>query len=399
VNYRFRYPYGVGKGEVESFVEANPCVKDFLAKYKNSVQSQFFSGRSLCMFFKWLRVKKEVEISPAGFLNVLLKKRSSVKVADRHWGRNLGLQFSRDNPDFKGLADTYVRGKYFFPLKLFCDYHEVPLTSARALFSSCNPLKYDEKPFTIQKAKEVLAVLNQRDRAICMVMLQSGQSIGQVLVDINRDAQYIFDEIDQGKQRVRLSFKERKNNHFRYFSYFSRDAIQEIVKWRSEREERLSKHGKSSKWLFIDRRCKPLTPHQFQTNFKDLMRNHGIWTGPYTVRSHMFRKMFEQEASPPDRGISKLHILFMMGHKAGKRLINKMDMVGGTYDKSPWIHKAVEQEYQRLEPYINIYSGKQVESVVQQENVELKKRLAKTEMQVADIQRDFQELKRELLEK
>jgi len=233
----------------------------------------------------------------------------------------------------------------------------VPLTSARALFSSCNPLKYDEKPFTIQKAKEVLAVLNQRDRAICMVMLQSGQSIGQVLVDINRDAQYIFDEIDQGKQRVRLSFKERKNNHFRYFSYFSRDAIQEIVKWRSEREERLSKHGKSSKWLFIDRRCKPLTPHQFQTNFKDLMRNHGIWTGPYTVRSH------------------------------------------GTYDKSPWIHKAVEQEYQRLEPYINIYSGKQVESVVQQENVELKKRLAKTEMQVADIQRDFQELKRELLEK
>ena len=311
MSYRFRYPYGVGKQEVETFVEANPCVQDFLGKYKNSEKSQFFSARSLCMFFKWLRIRKGIELPPEEFLNVLLKKRSSVKVEDRHWGRNLALGFSRDNPDFKGLADTYVRGKMFFPLKLFCDYNEVPLTSARALFSSCDPLKYEEKPFTVAKAKQVLAVLNQRDRAVCMIMLQSGQSITQVLVDVNQDAEYVFGEIDQGKRRIRLNFKERKNNHFKYFSYISRDAIQEIVKWRIERQKRLDKQGKKSKWLFIDRRCKPLLPHQFQTNFKDLMRNHGIWTGPYSVRSHMFRKMFEQEASPPNRGISKLHVLFM----------------------------------------------------------------------------------------
>lgn len=382
MSYRFRYEYGVSHVEVDAFVEANDCVRSFLAKYKQSIGSSFLYARALCMFFKWLRLRNRVcakcggtwshvvdkcpncnsrlqplVLSPSEFLNLLLKKRSSSRIEDRQWGRNLALRFSRDNPDFKGLAGTYVRGKIYEPLKVFCDYNEVPLTTARGVFGKVPKRKYEEEVYTIKLAKKVLRALNQRDKAICMTMLQSGQSIGQVLIDVNSKADYIFREIDAGKERIRFNFPERKANGFKYFSFISRDAIQEILKWRTEREHLLDELGLSSKWLFITTTCKVLTCNQFQRNFHDLMRNRGIWTGPYSVRSHMFRKIFEQEASPPDRGISKLHVLFMMGHSSGSKLVTRLDMVGGTYDKSPWIHRVIEKEYEKLEPFINIYSG------------------------------------------
>jgi len=37
-------------------------------------------------------------------------------------------------------------------------------------------------------------------------------------------------------------------------------------------------------------------------------------------------------------------------------------VVGGTYDKAPWVYPdVVEKEYAKLEPYINIYSLRAVE--------------------------------------
>jgi hypothetical protein len=84
------------------------------------------------------------------------------------------------------------------------------------------------------------------------------------------------------------------------------------------------------------------------------------------VRSHGFRKFFEQEASPPERGISKSYVSFMMGHSSGKdsngiKINHPLDVVGGIYDNCPRVYpNVVEKEYAKLEPYINIYSGKTV---------------------------------------
>jgi hypothetical protein len=73
----------------------------------------------------------------------------------------------------------------------------------------------------------------------------------------------------------------------------------------------------------------------------------------------MFRKIFESEASPPDRGISKDYVRFMMGHSVDKEELDQLDIPGGTYDQAPFTHAdAVEREYAKLEPYINIYSGR-----------------------------------------
>jgi len=382
-----RFRYGASGREIEVFAESFVSVRRFARKYSDEGTRRAYL-RAVCMFFKWLRLVHKLDLTPDEFVALQAKKRAEVDPNERLWGLDLALAFSRDNPDFAGNADSYKRDAYFLPLKLFCGANEVTLTSDKSVFGKCAPRKYEEKPYTVSLAKKVLAVLSQRNRAICMTMLQSGQSIKQVLQDVNGMADYVFAEMDAGKERIRLDFNGRKGNNFRYFSFISRDCIQEIAKWRLIREEWLRKAGKTSRWLFISKEGKRVTKALFMDCFKEVLRNRGIWTGPYTVRTHMFRKIFETEASPPDRGISKSYVGFMLGHSSGLAVPNKLDAVGGTYDQAPRIHaNAVEREYAKLEPWINIYSSARTEQRVFSEEEVIKLRRILNEYEKATLER------------
>lgn len=378
-----RFGYSVSRGELERFVGENACVREFLSRYEWGGQTWLEKAVGLARFFKWLRVVKGLELSPKEFLDLHLKKRNAKSVEERRWALRLALEYSRDNPDLRDKALHYRYSAWFLPVKMFCDYHEAPLTSTNGFFPKRGRRKYEDKPFTVDFVKRVLAVLNQRDRAVCMVMLQSGQSIEQVLVDVNMQAQYIIAQVNLGAERIRLDFKERKGNGFRYFSFISKDAIQEIRKWLPIRQQWLKNAGiKDSKWLFITKSGQPLTPKLFHNLFRQKIVRHKLRDGPYSVRTHCFRKFFEQEASPPERGINKAYISFMMGHSTGDGLTHRLDVVGGVYDKSPWVYeRAVEKEYEKLEPYINIYSEKLSEGIdITDEDLEFLrelKRLAK----------------------
>jgi len=358
-----RFGYSVSLADVERFVLENECVREFLSKYAVNGKTWLEKAVGLARFFKWLRVVKGLDVSPKEFLDLHLSKRNAGSVEERRWALRLALEYSRDNPDLADKALHYRYSAWYLPVKAFCDYHEAPLTSSNGFFRKRSRRKYADKPFTVDFVKEVLGVLSQRDRAICMVMLQSGQSIEQVLVDVNEQAKYIIAKISAGAERIRLDFKERKGNGFRYFSFISKDAIQEIRKWLPIREQWLKEAGvKVSKWLFITDSGKPLTPKLFHNIFRQKMIRHKLRDGPYSVRTHCFRKFFEQEASPPDRGINKAYISFMMGHASGDGFTHKLDAVGGVYDNAPWVYdRAVEKEYEKLEPYINIFSGKAAE--------------------------------------
>ena len=359
----FRYRYSVGEADVSRFIEENECVRDFLNKFEENSVTLGEKAVGLARFFRWLQVVKNLSLKPSEFLDAHLQKRSASSVEDRRWALRLALEYSRDNPDLKGKAANYAYGAFFLPIKMFCDYHEAPLTINKGFFPNRGRRKYPEKPFTAEFIRRILSVLSQRDRAICMTELQSGQSIKQVLVDMNKQYKYIFREIDSGKQRIRLDFTERKGNGFRYFSFISQDAIQEIQKWLLIRERILKQVGATSEYLFITETGKPLPCKQFHNNIRLIWERHKLRTGPLSIRSHGFRKFFEQEASPPERGISKSYVSFMMGHSSGNGSDHKLDVVGGVYDNCPRVYpNVVEQEYAKLEPYINIYSGKAAET-------------------------------------
>lgn len=364
----FRYRYSVGEADVSRFIEENECVRDFLNKFEENSVTLTEKAIGLARFFRWLQVVKGLELKPTEFLDAHLAKRMANSVEERRWALKLALEYSRDNPDLKGKAANYAYGAFFLPVKMFCDYHEAPLTINKGFFPNRGRRKYPERPFTAEFIRRILSVLSQRDRAICMTELQSGQSIKQVLVDVNKQYKYVFREIDAGKQRIRLDFAERKGNDFPYFSFISQDAIQEIRKWRPIRQQILRSLGITSEYLFITETGKPLSRKGFHNNTRLVWTRHKLRTGPLSVRSHGFRKFFEQEASPPERGISKSYVSFMMGHSSGKdsngiKINHPLDVVGGIYDNCPRVYPdVVEKEYAKLEPYINIYSGKAAET-------------------------------------
>ena len=354
-----RFEYGLSQKQVDDFIEKNASIREFLNQYKANESTYTKHAVGLCRFFSWLKMEKEIDISPTQFLNMHIQKRNTDDVDGRRWALKLAIEYSRDNPDLADQATSYKYTSFYLPIKMFCDYNEAPLTSTKGLFKKRDRRKYKDALTTRDFIKRALTALNQRDRAVSLVQLQSGQGIQQVLIDINRQGKRILQEIDAGKERIRFDFDERKGNGFAYFSFISRDAIQEIQKWRALRQRILDDQGIKSDYLFITSSGEPLTCKSYHTYSRVCYIKAKLYTGPLSVRSHLYRKFFEQEASPPERGISRSYTAFMMGHSNGDGSQNHLDAVGGVYDRAPKVYpSAVEKEYAKLEPYINVFSEK-----------------------------------------
>jgi hypothetical protein len=351
-----RLSYGAGSGAVRAFVDGNSVVGEFLAKFKAKSGTYNRYARDLCLFFNWLREKKGLEMVPEELLNEHLRRRAGLQVEDRRWALKLALEFSRDNPDFAGESDSH---KYvmFTAIKQFFAYHEADLTSSRAVFGKRVKRKFKTKQFSVADVKKILGCLKQRERTICLVQLQSGQGIGEVLNRFNFMFDYVDGYIKAGAERIRIDFDERKGNDFNYFSFISRDAIQELKKWFAVRKKWLKHARVDSNAIFITRTGKPYTVQGFMGRYAEQVTKAGFRTGPFSVNSHKFRKLFKTESRPPERGIDQDCVEFMMGHLSG------IESIGGVYDKTPELYAGViEREYAKLEPYINIYSGKAAET-------------------------------------
>lgn len=359
----FKTAYGVSGRELARFVEENWLVKSWCQKFSSKPREGCLSGgrrdnaRILCRFFKWLKVVKDIDLSPEELLNCQIRLRESLSIEDRTWLRNLVLEHTRDNPDFADYADMTKYG-VFTIIKSFCDYHNVDLTTASGIYGRRRRRKYHRKQITLAEAKKVLGILCQRDRTILMFILQGGMGIGEVLNKFNYMwHSQVKPQLDAGCQRMKIEFDERKGNGKWYYTYVSRDAIHELRKWLNERRkivEGLLADGKNvdkavieGEPIFITRFGKPLRSDQFLKQFNRM--THG------QVTTHMFRKLFESEAKVPDRGIGLEYVKFFMGH------VPQMDEAGGIYDRNMEIREEIfEKEYAKLEPYINIYSSVQL---------------------------------------
>jgi hypothetical protein len=169
---------------------------------------------------------------------------------------------------------------------------------------------------------------------------------------------YVQAQIKAGAERIRIDFAERKGNGFSYFTFIGNDGVQQLRLWLNERENwiknnKVKLRPEAQNAIFITRTGEPMTEAKFQKNFTCQLYRKGIKTKPYEVVTHQLRKIFKTEASPPERNINREIVEFMMGHKGD------IGSSGGTYDQSPYvIQKMVEKEYQKLEPFLNLYSEK-----------------------------------------
>jgi hypothetical protein len=362
--------YGVTAGEVEQF-SRDVLVKDWLNKYGGNTKKQ--RAHCLCRYFKWLKLVQGMNCSPADLLNEQVRLRQSDNIEDRRRHLQLAMKHTRNNPDFADLSEAR-RYALFSGIKNFYDHHEVPLTTAKNVYGSHRKYKYPRRRMDMTKAIKILGLVPQRERAILLVQLQSGMEIGAVLNKFN----YMWDPlvflIKDGAERIKVELQNRKNMSFPYFTYVSRDAVQELRKWLVVRKKllvALNEKGApipeetiSRKPIFITEDGTPYKLVNFYGIFKYHLRRAKLWRGNRSVVSHMFRGLFKTEASPPDRGIEQRYIEFFLGHISG------VEAVGAEYDGSPEVYEPMfEREYAKLEPYINPYSGT-VERGVQDRKLE-----------------------------
>lgn len=356
---RLKLDYGVHFSDALAFVESDDIARKFMAKYKDRTYKEY--TRAFCLFFNWLKIVKGITISPTEMLNKQLRFSRSNDIQERRWAANLAIEFCRDNPDFKGLSDTHAR-LHWNVIDQFFKSHDVSFCSTRNPLGTKMRRKYRSTPITREDARRIMGALNQRDRTIAMCMLQSGMGVKETLEKFNFMLDYIQAQIRAGAERIKIEFEERKGNGFSYFTFISRDAIQDLRKWLIERERwirknRLSLSSEAQKAIFISETGKIMTINNFEQNFQSQLYRKGIKTRAFEFVTHDLRKFFKTQSSLPERGIiDSRFVEFMMGHIKG------LEAVGGTYDQSPHIYeKAVEREYEKLEPFINIFSGKATE--------------------------------------
>jgi integrase len=165
---KLRLTFGVRQSEAIEWAEKDESAKRFLSRYKNRSRNEY--TRVLALFFNWLKIKKEIALSPTEFLNSQLRKSHSDKTQERRWGANLALEFVRDG-EFSDASDTHRR-LHWNVIKQFFDFNEVPFCSARnPLGGKSGRRKYKPKPLTREDAKRILGALNQRDCAVAIIML------------------------------------------------------------------------------------------------------------------------------------------------------------------------------------------------------------------------------------
>ena len=358
---RRRLAYGVVGSELAGFVSGDSFVSEFLARYKEHGRTRWAYASTLFMFFRWLRLVHGLSVDGRQLLDKHIEYRGSVKVQNRRWALRLALGFSRDNPD---LAECSDGRKYqmFSVVKQFFDYHEAPLTSGKSVYGQRIRRKFHPKQISVDDARRLLGFFNTRDRAILLVMLQSGMSIGDVLNKFSLMLPQLSSALQAGTSRFRVDFDERKGNGFNYFTFISADALHELRKWLSLRVHWLDGRGDPG-CIFIAKPIatkgghpclvgRALSVVSFEVNFNRVVRKMKLKADPWGVTPHMFRKLFKTESRAPERGVDQDCVEFLMGHSSG------IQAVGGIYDRTPELHaEVVEREYAKMEPYLNLYSG------------------------------------------
>lgn len=351
-------PYGFEKGQIEELCK-DRLVAQYLRRLKEG-STRFEYGKGLCLFFNWLRVVKGLDLGPTEFLNEHRRRlKNDESIEDLQWALSLALEFSRDNPDF--AERSWGRKHFLFSIvRSFCANYEADLSRARGVFGKRGPRKYRPRQMSVDMARQVLGCLPQRERAVCLIMLQSGMGIGDVLNKFNFQLDYVHACLRPGVCRIRVDFDERKGNGFSYFTFIGADGLQELRKWFAERDKvcrALETRGiKPACAIFIkSHNGGPYDVDDFEGMYRYyVVKKAKLRTqGPLSLNSHMFRKLFKTESRPPERNVDQDCVEFMMGHLSG------IESVGGVYDRTPELYEGViEKEYAKLEAYVNVYSGR-----------------------------------------
>jgi len=228
-------------------------------------------------------------------------------------GKNPDQLIAERKTDTKGYAEDKLREfcstlktsrttlatKYHAPIKSFYAHNRMPLT----LPTPKHTIK-ERSPHTVEQIKILMSLADPRERAIMMLLKDSGISREDIVLLKYGDIQNEF-ETDKNVIHVRLV---RQKEQIEYDTFIGKNAIESLKAYLQYRKAKGEKITKDSP-IIATVSDKAMKPEVLSTIFVRLSKKAGFLTSP-----HRFRKYFESHM-----GLSAPSILvkYWMGHSLG----------------------------------------------------------------------------------
>lgn len=217
------------------------------------------------------------------------------------------------NPETENLAEDKLREfcatlktsrttlatKYHAPIKSFYAHNNQPLTLPTPKHTT-----KERSPHTTEQIKTLMSIADPRERAIMMLLKDSGISREDIVVLKYGDIQNEF-ETDKDVIHIRLV---RQKEQIEYDTFIGKNAIEVLKAYLQNRKAKGEQITKDSP-LIATVSDKAMKPEVLSTIFVRLSKKAGFLTSP-----HRFRKYFESHM-----GLSAPSILvkYWMGHSLG----------------------------------------------------------------------------------
>jgi integrase len=357
------------------------------------------------VFIEYFREERGEKTTPDKLLRIMIEDRKKpledqgeIEKAHRDWIRWLETDYTnrvrgrgKGKLKKKGIGANTIK-LYNTAVRSFFSYYGYPLSKKaklpRHIRLSNGKLENTKIEYRPEQVKRLLSVIkSHRDKAICLIMFQSG-------MDISTACSLNYGDIEEGFERMDkplMVHVQRKKIGLNYRTFLGHDSIEAIETYLNER---VNKYGEKMTYetpLFVTEgthvnkrmRCKPKLFRSYVV-LAGLVSKAKMKRADFSpARPHALRASFATIARL--KGLNEKLIDYFMGHS---------DPYGGAYNQAT--NKELRDKYMEIEEALSVSSVSNLSDIEGKLKEELKQRdfqIKGMEDRLKELEQDFKTLK------
>ena len=247
--------------------------------------------RGLYTFCQWIKKTPD---------QLIMERNEEVKNVERkHNAEDKVRDFCLWLEKTRNITRSTIVTKYHAVLKSFYNYNDVPLNLRTPKY-----VMRKRSPHTTDEVKTLMKIADIRERAIIMVLKDSGMSREDVVKLTYGD---IKAEFEKQEDFIHIRTLRRKES-LEYDTFIGKNAVEYLKAYLDYRKRRGHQINEGSP-LLATLSGKPLTPDTLSMIFARLTKKVGFKTSP-----HRFRKYFESHLG---LSVPSILVRYWLGHSLG----------------------------------------------------------------------------------
>ncbi len=335
-----------------------------------SSRKVYQSGWSVCR--EYYKTVKGEDVTPDQLLELLIEDRKKPLAEQGEIEKDINKWISWLNTDYekrargntktsihkkkmgeKGLSASMIK-TYLTIIKSFFTYYGYPLSKKvklpRHIKMSNGKIENEKIEYRPEQVKRLLEVIKSpRDKAITLIMFQSGMDISTVC-SLNYGA--IKEPLERGEEPIMIHIKRPKVG-FNYRTFCGHDTIQALKLYLNIRREKYKEEIGYDTPLFVSdgthvNKAKRIVPKNFQDNMREYVLLAGLVSKEKMERAdfsparpHALRAGFATIARL--KGLNEALINYWLGHS---------DKYGGAYNNAT--EGELREKYLEIEPGLSV---------------------------------------------